>query len=74
MANYTMVQKWFSDGGDDKFRINYELNKDSVVLDLAGYHGTWSKKIFYRYNCIILIFEPILEYYEMIKNKFKFTD
>lgn len=65
-----VVKKWYSDGGDKKFRYNYDLDENSLVWDLGGYHGHWSSEMFTRYNCNIMIFEPVLEYYEIIKDKF----
>lgn len=62
----TEVQRWFGDGGDDKFRYNYNLNKDSIVFDVGGYQGKWSSKINELYNCNIFIFEPIKSYYEKL--------
>ena len=26
------LEKWFRDGGDEKFRTSYPLNKDSLVM------------------------------------------
>jgi len=62
--------KWFSDNGDSTHRLNYNLNEDSLVFDVGGYFGNWSKSIFDKYNCNILIFEPIEKYYNIISNKF----
>ena len=66
----TEVQRWFNDGGDDKFRYKYDLNKDSVVFDVGGYQGKWSSKINEIYGCKIYIFEPIKEYYDKLLSKF----
>jgi FkbM family methyltransferase len=66
----TEVQRWFNDGGDDKFRYTYDLNKDSVVFDVGGYQGKWSSKINEIYGCKIYIFEPIKEYYDKLLTKF----
>jgi len=65
------VQKWFNDGGDNKFRYNYHLNEKSLVFDCGGYKGEWSEKIYNLYSCNIFIFEPIKKYYNIIEEKFK---
>jgi FkbM family methyltransferase len=62
--------RWFNDGGDLRYRYDYDLNEDSVVFDVGGYEGKFSKKIEQDFNCKIFIFEPIKYYYELIVNKF----
>ena len=41
----TSLNKWFNDNGDYTHNINYELNDDSVVIDLGGYYGLWIDEI-----------------------------
>ena len=72
--NYEDLQKWFSIGGDDSLRVNYQLNENSIVLDLGGYEGTWTQKIFDKYQCNIHVFEPIPSLYENLVEKFKNND
>jgi len=72
--NYEDLQKWFSIGGDDSLRINYPLNEDSLVLDLGGYEGTWTQKIYDKYQCSIHVFEPIPNLYKNLVEKFKDKD
>ena len=69
--NYEDLQKWFRDGGDDSLRVNYPLNKNSVVFDLGGYHGSWTQKIYDRYQCHIHVFEPIPELYNNLVDYFR---
>lgn len=63
--------QWEKDKGDDTLRYNYSLSKDSIVFDLGGYHGEFAQKIFDKYSSNVYIFEPVQEYYEIIKNRFK---
>lgn len=72
--NYEDLQKWFSIGGDDSLRVNYPLNENSIVLDLGGHEGTWTQKIFDRYQCNIYVFEPIPNLYKNLVEKFKNND
>ena len=37
-----MVAQWYADGGDARFRVDYDLDAGSVVLDLGGYEGQWA--------------------------------
>jgi len=70
MRNFTpSIIKWFEDEAYDKI-IDYPLSSTSVVMDVGGCKGAWTEKIYNRYNCNIIVYEPILEYYLIIKNKF----
>ena len=60
--------KWILANGDETLRIDYSLNESSVVFDLGGYHGQWSKTIADKYNPYIYVFEPIKSFYEICKN------
>ncbi len=41
----TSLNRWFTDNGDYTHNINYELNENSVVIDLGGYYGLWVDEI-----------------------------
>lgn len=68
--NSKEVDRWFADGGDAKYRFDYDLNNESVVFDLGGYKGTWSQKIKGKFDCKIYVFEPIKNLSEGIKSMF----
>ena len=52
--------RWFSDNGDATHRLNYDLDKQSVVVDLGGYHGQWTANIVLKYRPkVVHLFEPI---------------
>jgi len=68
------VKRWFNDGGDEKFRFDYNLNSDSLVLDFGGYKGQWTSDIYSRFNCRILVFEPIKSFASNIKERFKHNE
>ena len=51
----------------DNLRLDYALSQDSVVFDIGGYKGDWSKQIYLKYRCNIFIFEPIKEFAEKIR-------
>lgn len=63
--------KWRIDNGDNTLRINYNLNRNSIVFDVGGYKGDWSKKIFQKHECNLYVFEPVDIFYTGIKNRFK---
>jgi len=55
--------RWSADHGDETLRLNYPMDTNAVVIDCGAYHGAWSRKIYDRYHCKILAFEPIEAYY-----------
>lgn len=57
--------KYFAEGGDEKFRYNYDIKQTDTVIDIGAYHGTWSKRIYDKYKCNVLAFEPV--YHEIAK-------
>lgn len=69
-----MVRLWWADGGDEALRFNYDLDENSVVLDLGGYDGQWAGELFSRYGCRIFVFEPVPAFAEKIRAKFEGND
>jgi FkbM family methyltransferase len=66
-----MVRRWWDEGGDYKYRFDYDLNRDSVVMDLGGYEGQWASDIYSRYRCRILVFEPVSSFANRIRERFR---
>ena len=64
-------RSWFHIEGDSTLRLEYPLNKDSVVFDLGGYKGQWTSDIFSKYCCNVYVFEPVMAFYETIKKRFQ---
>jgi FkbM family methyltransferase len=67
---YSRVKPWIKADGDKTLRLNYSLNEHSIVFDLGGYKGEFAEEIYNKYQSKIYVFEPILEFYTIIKNKF----
>lgn len=70
---YKRVKPWIKANGDTTLRLNYNLNENSIVFDLGGYKGEFAELIYDKYQAKIYVFEPILEFYNTIKNKFSNT-
>jgi FkbM family methyltransferase len=66
--------RWFADGGDEKYRYNYSLNENSLVFDLGGYEGKFTDRIYHKYKCNIYVFEPMRKYYESLCSTLSFID
>lgn len=63
-----------NDWNDDSLRINYNLNQDSIVIDLGGYVGWFTDVINEKYKSKIYCFEPIEKYYNICNDKFNMFD
>ncbi len=55
---------------NEGLRYDYDLNSESMVLDIGGFDGTWAHNIHSKYGCNILVFEPVKEFYALIKERF----
>jgi FkbM family methyltransferase len=66
--------RWFNDGGDIKYRYDYDLNSKSLVFDVGGYEGNFSQKIIDKFSCKVFIFEPMKSYYNLIEKRFSTND
>jgi len=66
----TELRRWFSDNGDYTHNITYNLDENSVVIDLGGYTGVWAKQIIDKYNPNMYIIEPIPDFYNQMVSKF----
>ena len=51
MTPQESYKKWVQDKGDETHIINYPLNENSWVLELGGYKGIWTKRIFEKFKC-----------------------
>lgn len=70
-SNANEVNRWFADGGDINIRLNYDLNKDSVVFDLGGYRGWFAENIYNKFKCNVYVFEPCKSFSNIIEQNFK---
>lgn len=70
-AREVRERPWNNVRGDSTLRLEYDLNEDSVVVDVGGYHGHWASDIFNMYACTVHVFEPVEEFANIISNRFK---
>ncbi|MBS7231907.1 FkbM family methyltransferase [Flavobacterium psychroterrae] len=70
LLQHNRVQPWFAIKGDQTLRLDYDLNSDSVVFDVGGYKGEFATDILCKYDSNIFVFEPIKDFFGIIKNKF----
>lgn len=67
---FKRCEPWFRNNGDETLRLNYQLDENSLVLDVGGYKGEFASSIINKYNCIVHSFEPIPDFYSIIVQKF----
>lgn len=65
------LSRWWQDDGDHTHIFNYNLNKDSVVLDLGGYVGIWAQQVADKFECNIYAIEPLTQFYDIMVKKFE---
>ena len=56
--------------GDSFLSYNYMLNSNSIFVDVGGYEGEFSQRILEKFNCKIIIFEPLEDLYLKLKDRF----
>lgn len=68
--NERRCMPWFAAQGDKTLRLNYDLDRHSLVFDVGGYDGQWASDIFVRYCCSINVFEPVQAFAAQIERRF----
>jgi FkbM family methyltransferase len=61
---------WHEARGDLTLRLDYDLDTDSVVLDVGGYEGQWASDIFAKYRCQLHVYEPVNDFADFIEKRF----
>lgn len=64
------IKKWRADNGDQRLIPVHDLNEDSFVMDVGGFHGDFAAEIYARYSCRINIFEPVPHFVDLRKERF----
>ncbi len=42
----------------------YDLNEDSIFMDVGAFNGEWSKIMYDKYGCFVYAFEPVSSLFE----------
>ncbi len=64
------VKQWRKDKGDEVLRLDYDLNQESIVLDVGGFQGKWASDLYSKYNPKVFIFEPVNDFFNQINQRF----
>jgi len=62
---------WNLRKGDERLSLQYPLDSDSIVFDVGAFTGGFTQQIFLKFNCNVYAFEPLKNYSDILKNKFK---
>ena len=65
-----VINKWWNEDGDQKYRLSYPLTEDSLVVDIGGYDGSWAQLVWNKFKCNIIIMEPVESLYNQAVAKF----
>jgi FkbM family methyltransferase len=68
--NSESLGKWFTDQGDYTHNINYDLDENSIIMDLGGYKGAWAQQIIDKYNPNVYIIEPVTAFCDFMVDLF----
>jgi FkbM family methyltransferase len=63
------VIAWRRSGGYRSL-LDYDLDENSVVLEVGGFEGQWASDIYARFRCRIHVFEPVAAYAAGIERRF----
>jgi FkbM family methyltransferase len=65
------LDRWYRLDGEHTHRLRYDLDEHSVVIDVGGYQGQWASDIFAMYRPSIHVFEPVREFAEGLRQRFR---
>lgn len=65
------VERWAASGADDTLRLDYDLDENAIVMDLGGFRGDWTARIYERYRCNVHVFEPVPQFANRIQSRFR---
>jgi FkbM family methyltransferase len=59
--------RWDKDNGNHFLVATYPLTEESWVIELGGFMGNWTKRIYDNYKSNIIVIEPIEDFCNVIK-------
>lgn len=68
---YYRVKRWFEIDDQQNLRYAHNLNESSLIFDVGGFKGETTEIYFKTFNCNIWVFEPVEDFANEIKMKFK---
>jgi len=68
------LKAWVADDGDNTLAIDYQLTDDSVVFDVGGFYGHWTKALLEKISPVkprVFVFEPVERFYDALAYLFR---
>jgi hypothetical protein len=69
-ANRRQFLRWWLDNPDEERRYAYALGPDSLVLDLGGFRGDWTREIGRRNQSQVHVFKPVPSFAADLERQF----
>ena len=69
-SRLNLIDTWNEVKGEETLRLNYNLNSNSIVIDVGGFEGNWAAEIHACYSASVLVFEPYMPFYNKIESRF----
>jgi FkbM family methyltransferase len=67
-------RRWLLAEGDNTLRLDYPLDRESVVMDVGGFKGDFCAAITSKFNCRVFVFEPVPKFYNICAARFASDD
>ena len=64
-------ERYWHDAGNYMLIGGFDLNSDSLVMDVGGYKGNFTDNIVRRYGCHVWVYEPVRYFCDVIRKRFE---
>jgi FkbM family methyltransferase len=64
------VNRWSADNGDTKLRLDYQFERNDLIIDIGSFTGQDLKKFLAKFKCEILGFEPDPKLFKQLTKSF----
>lgn len=64
------IGAFYREGGNRLLYEHLPVNTDDVVIDGGGFEGTWTDELLCRYGCRVIIFEPVRQFAESLRQRY----
>ena len=62
-------EQYFKYGGNSQL-TDFKLSQNALCIDFGGYKGVWAQEIYSKFNCSILIYEPVSVFFDDLEKLF----
>jgi FkbM family methyltransferase len=65
-----LVDQWHAESGDITRRLDFPLDRESVVVDGGGYQGQYASDIYATFRCRVHVYEPVRAFADFTRRRF----